>query len=287
VIVGEVRSVEKGGSQSALTTTAPFGTLTLTIEMAEGNFNEDGGRLTLNDNTYDYTSIDVETDTITLTAPLPVAADTDDPIQSIDAGAPEIEWTAFVAIDDGDPIPATIPTTLIGYFPEGTYDDPMQVQLELRGDTYEVVSQPVRDASFDGGTVWNPNVSRDMLAANIPDSTYTQINAWSGGTVDGITVTGGAHTIVYPGTYFIAAQSAFIANASGRRRIRILVNGAQVGYNAQGAEDFAPTYVQAFREVRLEELDVVTVEVYQDSGAQLALYVATGVANLSLHRVSI
>jgi hypothetical protein len=288
VIVGEVRSVGKGGSQTELVAAAAAGALALSVEMAEGNFHEDGGQLRLNDNTYDYDTIDVDADTITLTAPLPVAAEVDDPVQAVDAGAVEVAWTAEVAIDDGDPIAANIPTSLIGYFPEGVYDQPVQVAIELRGDTYEVASQPLRDASFDGGTVWNPNVSRDMFAANIPNITYTKITSWSAGTVDGITVTSGDHTIVYPGIYFFAAAAAFVANATGRRRVRVLVNGVQVAYNAQGADDSgAPTYTQTFREVRLEELDVVTVEVWQDSGAVLGLYTTAGVANFSIHRVSV
>jgi hypothetical protein len=291
VIVGEVRSVEKGGSQSGLTTAAAPGAITLTVEMAEGNFNEDGGQLRLNDNTYDYTAIDVDADTITLTAPLPVAATIDDPIQSIDAGNIEIEWTALVAIDDGDPIPATIPTALIGYFPEGTYDQPVQVAIQLSGDSYEVASQPLRDASFDGGAVWNPHAFRDVTAQNVADSFWARINSWSVGEADGVTVgatSSTTYTIQYPGVYFISVQVAFATNGTGVRRVRLMRNDTdQIAYNSTAADAGSATYVLTTRELRLVEDDTISVDVWQTSGATLALYVVGSTSTFAMHRVSV
>jgi hypothetical protein len=287
VIVGEVRSVEKGGSQTELVAAAPAGAITLSVEMAEGNFNEDGGQLLLNSNTYDYDSVDVDADIITLTAPLPVAAAVDDPVQAVDAGAPEVEWTVNVAIDDGDPIPAAIPTDKIGYFPEGNYDQPMQVAIELRGDRYEAVSQPFREASFDGGAVWNPHSFRDMAAATIPNNLSVDITAWGNGETDGVTATSGGYTVQYPGVYYMAALVGFVANSTGRRRVHIHRNGLQVAFAASTADPSANTFVSTFRQMRLAELDVITVQVSQDAGAGLALLVGNGESTFAMHRVSV
>jgi hypothetical protein len=275
VIVGEVRSVEKGGSQTELVAAAPAGAITLSVEMAEGNFNEDGGQLLLNSNTYDYDSVDVDADIITLTAPLPVAAAVDDPVQAVDAGAPEVEWTVNVAIDK------------IGYFPEGNYDQPMQVAIELRGDRYEAVSQPFREASFDGGAVWNPHSFRDMAAATIPNNLSVDITAWGNGETDGVTATSGGYTVQYPGVYYMAALVGFVANSTGRRRVHIHRNGLQVAFAASTADPSANTFVSTFRQMRLAELDVITVQVSQDAGAGLALLVGNGESTFAMHRVSV
>jgi hypothetical protein len=287
VIVGEVRSVEKGGSQTELTAAAPAGATTLTVEMAEGNFNEDGGQLLLNGNTYDYDTIDVETDIITLTAPLPVAAAIDDPVQAVDAGATETTWTALVAIDDGDPIPANIPTDKIAYFPEGTYDQPMQVGIDVRGDGYEVVSQPLRDPSFDGGAVWNPHSFRDLAAATIPNNLAVDITAWGNGETDGIIATSGGYTIQYPGVYFLSVIVGFVVNDTGRRRVHLHCNGPQIAIATSTADPSANTFVATSRQIRLAELDVITVQVSQDSGAGLALLVGNAESTFAMHRVSV
>jgi hypothetical protein len=287
VIVGTVRSVERGGSQSGLVAAAPSGATTLQVEMAEGNFTEDGGQLRLNGNTYDYTAIDVDADTITLTAPLPVAAAVDDPAQSVDAGVAEVEWTVNVAIDDGDPVAAVIPTDKIGYFPEGNYDQPMQVAIELRGDRYEAVSQPFREASFDGGAVWNPHSFRDVNAANIPNNLAVDITTWGVGETDGVTAWAGGYTVQYAGVYFMTVQVAFVTNGTGHRRVHIHRNGDQISFSSIDADPSANTYVSTSREMRLDETDVITVQVSQDSGAALALLVTGGTSTFAMHRVSV
>jgi hypothetical protein len=208
VITGEVRSVERGGSQTELVAAAPAGATTLAVEMAEGNFNEDGGQ-------------------------------------------------------------------------------PMQVAIELRGDRYEAVSQPFREASFDGGAVWNPHSFRDMAAATIPNNLSVDITAWGNGETDGVTAWAGGYTIQYPGVYFMSVLVGFVANSTGRRRVHIHLNGLQVAFAASTADPSANTFVSTFRQMRLAELDVITVQVSQDAGAGLPLLVANGESTFAMHRVSV
>lgn len=291
MITGEVKSVERQPVQSELSAPAAAGAMSLAVEFAEGNFNEDGGQFLLNGNLLDYASSDAEADTLSLVAPLPVAAEQGDPVQSLVGGKPAVEWVAQVSRDEGDAVPATIPTGLIPHFPEGTdaYAVPMPVQLTLDEDgEFEVHRQLSRDASIDGGAVWNPHVYRDMLAATIPPAVYgySQVTAWLPGEADGITA-GAGYTVVYAGVYFIAAQVAFQASAVGARRLRLLNNGVQVAFMAQPGDTETFTYVQASTELRLAEQDVITVEVWQSSGADLDLMPGLGVSNFKMHRVSV
>jgi hypothetical protein len=175
---------------------------------------------------------------------------------------------------------------MIGFFTEGTYDEPVTVQLALRGDGYEVTSQPIREASFDGAAVWNPYAIQAMNALTVPDSSFTQATSWTVSEVVGLD-TGSGVTVTYPGVYYIAAQNAWAANSSGRRYLRILINGSQVGYVNVVAETSGVTYVQVFALTRLEETDVVTVELQQTSGASLAIGLGTSVSRMVMYRVSI
>lgn len=125
------------------------------------DFNEDGGLLLLAGATLTYTGLDEGTGTITLASATGVTAETSEPVQVIEAGVPLVQWLAHVALVDpdgdtdsaGDPVPAELPTALVGYFSEGSYDTPVPVELEVAGDTYRVTSQPQVAPVFSGAVL--------------------------------------------------------------------------------------------------------------------------------------
>lgn len=268
---GVVTEVEARTLGSELVVAAVAGDTVLQVDLVS-DFDEDGGTLILNGIQLAYTTVDPELETITLAAPLVVAADEDDPVFQVEGGGstPGVLWTAYVSLDEGDNVAAEIPTNLISYFPEGQYDVPAPVEVRLNGDTYEVVSQPEVAPVFNGATVWNPRANRNMVTQTIPNATWTQVTGWVDVEVDGLTVSDGV-TVPEDGTYLILAKAAFLTNGIGRRGIRLMVDGVDTEYFVLSADSSGLTYAPVFDSARLTELSKVTVEVFQSSGAGLAL----------------
>jgi hypothetical protein len=246
------------------------------------DFDEGGGTLLLNGVQLAYKTVNNTTQTITLTAPLAAAAVAGDPLQAIIDGQPAVEWIANVSVDEGDTIAAGIPTALVSYFPEGTYADQAQVEIDIVGDDYRVIAQPNVTPSFDGAVVWNPRVTGTRAGVSIPNATWTPLNTWTITEAEGITV-GSGFTVVYPGTYLALSRASFTSQSTGRRGVRVMVNGTEVSPFLVAADSGGQTFVQTVASIRLAELDLVTFEVYQGSGGSLAL----GVAIVSLYRISI
>lgn len=289
---GSVESVEARKLGSELTAAAAVGASTLAVEITF-DFDEDGGLLLLNGATLAYTTVDEATATITLTAPLATAAAVDDPVQVVDdTGAVAVEWVANVATDEGDTKPATIPTALIPYFPEGSYADPVWVRIGLDedGGGYVVRSQPDREASFDGGAVWNPHSSRRMNQVTIPTSAsgeWVDITSWSDVETDAITLDAG-FTVQVSGFYSYRANVAFVANSTGGRRVRILLNGVdEVAFGATAADPTGVSFITAQFADRLAEGDRLTVQVFQNSGAGLDLSAGSNRCAFVMYRVSV
>ncbi|MGI8682079.1 MAG: hypothetical protein ACR2JO_08110 [Mycobacteriales bacterium] len=118
-------------------------------------FSETGGRLLVDGLTLDYTGVDVDTDEVFLGFPLQVPVSADDPVSVLhDDGSAWVEHVANVSLDeDGDDVPATIPTALVGYFVEGFYDPPVRVEVSLDSGTYVVSSRPGQSPVFDGSVI--------------------------------------------------------------------------------------------------------------------------------------
>jgi hypothetical protein len=136
--------------------------------------------------------------------------------------------------------------------------------------------------------VWNPHAFRDITDQNVADSFWARVNSWSVGEADGITPGATTYTIQYPGAYFISVQVAFATNATGVRRVRLMLNDTtQIAYNSSAADAGSATYVLTTRELRLVEDDTISVDVWQTSGATLALYVVGSTSTFAMHRVSV
>jgi hypothetical protein len=283
---GTVTSVAANPLGSELITDAAAGDTVLFVDMADHFAEEDGGQLLLNGALLSYDSADPDAETVTLSSPLAVAASVGDFVAAVEAGKAAVEWVADVAIDDGDTIPAVIPTSLIAFFPEGTYDDEVTANIALVDDEYEVTSQPQRDPSFDGQVVYNPHATLIPNVVSIPgDGTWTQLTSFTVVEADQMTV-GTNVTIVVGGYYAYSVSIPYSSSPPGRRRVRLLVNGNQIGHDTASADDLTYTTVSINGAHRFAELDVVTVEVAQTSGAGLTLE-ATGSPTWSIYRVSV
>jgi len=161
VLYGTVVAVEQGLLGSSLVAPLLATDTTLVVDHT-ADFNEDGGVLLVSGVQLTYTGLDEDAGTITLAAAAGVTADTSDPVQVVEAGAPLVQWYAHVALVDGsddsagDTVPAELPTNLVGYFPEGSYDTPVPVELQLVGGTYRVTSQPQVAPTLQGSVVLDP-----------------------------------------------------------------------------------------------------------------------------------
>lgn len=166
--------------------------------------------------------------------------------------------------------------------------------VSLRGEygpfTDEVAVTP-EALAVDGAAVWNPNATRIANPQTIPTSTVSLIGSWTDVEADGVTVQSDRCVVTYPGIYYISASLRYATNTSGRRSVRIHVNGVEVQAFAVGA-DTLNTYVSATVEVRLAVGDEVTVYAYQSSGAGLPIVddgsggpVQSG-NQFSMHRIS-
>ena len=155
---GTITAVEAANLGSELVADAVVGATVLAVDYV-GDFDEDGGSLLLNGATLSYSTVDVDANTITLSVGIAAAASVGDPVQVVEAGSPAVEWLAHVALAEGegdgggdtsDTVAAVIPTALVGYFPEGTYDEPVPVEVQTNGDTFVVVTQPQQPPTFSG-----------------------------------------------------------------------------------------------------------------------------------------
>jgi hypothetical protein len=130
------------------------------------------------------------------------------------------------------------------------------------------------------GPAWG--TMRKSTAQAIPDSTFTQLD-WADRvdvTTYGLTAGNTGFTVVVPGVYSVSASPSMVANATGNRVARILVNGAVV---SQGLT-IGATAVQArlanATVVKCAATDVINVDVWQSSGG--ALNTSTGAGHCVL-----
>lgn len=289
---GHVVAVISETLGSKLVADAAAGATSLVVEYA-GDF-EDSGTLDLNGARLAYSSwtsgeLEDDPDTITLAAPLAEAASEGDVVGVATAGATAVDVVARVTLGDGDAVDVTLPFEQRPLWPVGDYDPP--VPVEVSDDLMRLVSVPYREAMVDGGSVWNPYSIRRMSVATIPTGTWTTLTAWENVESDLVT-DGDGWTIVYPAVYLIGMQIVFSPNATGRRAVRLILNGDTTnpisvgGANADtGAGN--PTYVSAFTQLRLVKDDVLTVQVFQSSGANLTLYTSAGRGTSFINRVSV
>ena len=285
---GHVVEVSSSLLGDQLAAAAPVGATVLLVEDPV-DFSETGGTLTIGTQVINYSSMDDEAGTLLLETPTTVAYDV---AERVRVHPPSVVKEALVILDGADEaVTVRVPHSLHDRLADGTRDisEYESVALELDGWEWVLVDILGEEPEIAGDMVWNPHSFRDMNAVTIPHDTWVTIGSWTNMESDGITIAAG-YTVVYPGWYFTGSQAAFMTNATGRRRIRLLKNGDTVNpvaFFATNADPSGWSFVPCSAELRLAEGDVITVQVSQTSGADLALVTGPGRSNFSMHRISI
>lgn len=104
-----------------------------------GDFNDAGGTLRLNDVDLEYTGVDRVAETVTLAVPLAVAASDGDRVDVVTSGQVLKDYTLFVTLGQGDDAQVDIPYGDRDAWPEGDYDEPVEIVLSNDLETIEAV----------------------------------------------------------------------------------------------------------------------------------------------------
>lgn len=121
------------------------------------------------------------------------------------------------------------------------------------------------------GAYGAPFLSRThAFATSIANNTFTTVAYSTNVDTRKISSAGGVHTIDVRGMYDVHASIAFAANVTGRRIIRMLHNGTEIARDERDA-NAGLTNVEVSRKIEADEGDTITIQVWQNSGAALAL----------------
>jgi hypothetical protein len=128
---------------------------------------------------------------------------------------------------------------------------------------------------FSGGPVWS--LERNTTQS-IPNNAYTDV-VWNGERTD----TDGVHAasstdvvITQDGLYTISPSATFVNNATGVRAIQLLQNGTVLrNVGVPATSGFGTTVQTPTLYVQCVVVDVLKVQVYQNSGGALNLAAAT------------
>lgn len=140
---GWVQACEWQPRGSELTADAVDDAIVLTLEDLT-DFDDAGGILSINDQTisYDAGAIDEDAGTILVNTGLADAAAVGDPVCPVSGGQVMRDVVLFVSCGDGDDIEVRVQWSQRDYWPEGDYDEPVQVVLS--DDLETVLDAPGR-----------------------------------------------------------------------------------------------------------------------------------------------
>lgn len=283
-------SVTPAGSALAVAVNA--GDLTLTVEWGT-DFDARGGLFAVDDSATVYAYTGADDDTLTLAAPFPTALLLDDDhfILALNAqGEVEQEFAANVWLDpdnDETPTPCEVANDVALRIRDDSAGLPVTVEPLPDGSGYRMVALAGVNGLLDGSTIYNPYASRNINTTNLQTAVFTQLTSFTEIASDSVTLSGGSHTVQIGGTYRTELQVFFQAAPTGTRRVRIRLNGVQIGYNRVSADDSGDTTaVLAFSPPQpFAEGDVVTIEAFQSSGA--TLQILAGASVFSIYRISV
>jgi hypothetical protein len=126
--------------------------------------------------------------------------------------------------------------------------------------------------TITGGTASTPYIERYRAAARTATTGVFASLAWDGLlSTNKIGYSGDTATILVPGIYHLDSGLAFVANTTGRRIIRALVNGTEWARDEQDAGGATPRNVSISRTRQFLEGDTIKIEFWQNSGGNLDL----------------
>lgn len=282
-MIGTLENVEMRYGGGILTAVVAAGATALPLDITL-DYEEAGGVLELNGESYAYTEVAEES--VTLATPLLADAEEGDPAWTLDAqGRREESWAANVDLrDGGEPVPAEIPTTLIPFFPEGDDAAGQDVEVEDTPDGYRVRSRPGQMAQFDNAFSYDPILFAHRPAATTswPHAAWTEVAGYTITEQADITYAGAGWWVFNtPGLYQAIGTVAFenVSGAGGARGVRFIFPapgaGAQSGTtvilpaNADVAGAFTGLQVVQWR--RFVAGDQIQMQAWQSSGAALDL----------------
>lgn len=281
---------------SELVADAASGSTVLTVDWV-GQFDDEGGSLSLNGVTYTYSAGGIDEDAATITLDTATVADaaTDDPVLVVSGGQILSDLVLHVSCGDGDDIEVVVPFTDRDLWPEGDYDDPVQVIVS--DDLERIIDVPGRTPARDGAYVVNP-LAMGYLPTDIswPDNSFDTIDAWTVYELEDITYDAGTgkFTIHTEGLYDIRMGVTFDVNTSGTRAVRpafdnVLFGGFFGRMIRIGASTAGTTGVETAQIKRCGEGEQIWFQAHQSSGAALDLRGLTGFSQnttLSIVRIA-
>lgn len=269
---------------SELTAPVLAGATTLPVENL-AFFDDVGDRLVLNGEILTYTDEDEDTDEITVAVGPTADADVGDKVLVYDGGQVTCDYVLVVDVGPGDPADVIIPFEQRDMWPEGTYDDPVQVILS---DDYERIESvparhPARDAGFISTAFTTGYLANDD---SWPNNTWTTINwvvsDFGKSRKHGRAVIGGVSatslttfTIDEAGVYDVRCGGRFEADGAdigkrGMRAVFTIAGVSTLGF-PQMTDSNGITGVAVSQLVWLEVGDTVEFQAYQNSGASIDL----------------
>lgn len=277
---GVLQFVEDRPEGSSLSAAVTIGALLLPVVNGQ-DFSQDGGLLSLGDNSYLYTG-KTSTGELVLDAANPVEANADagDPVLSLnDLGQAESVWIAHVLMDEDDEelVEATVSTADRKHLSLGDGDVGALVDVEDRGNGYQFVSRPYDPAEFDGLKMYAPmRMAAVGSNVSIPHNTWTTVTAWFTMKSDRVGLDlNGRFEIRESGLYDCRFGATFANNTSGNRAIRVVsfdVAGNMTVHRQVKIPSDGQVALETAQLLQLwGGLSSVAFQVWQSSGAALDL----------------
>lgn len=276
-ITGTLTRVDDVETVTALTADVAIGATLLPVDDVT-DFNIGDDVMVLDTNVGAVTAVDDTASTLTVPT-LASGYSIDDPVILLDTdGQTAVTRIASVDPDDDDqpPIDDALIDPGLSTLVEGVYDPGVPVELDYTDGVYTVVRR------LDDRVGWNPHSYQTINATTITAATHTQLTAFTTVETDGFSYGAGSWQVGYAGWYGMNAWVSWASNATGRRRVRFLVNGVLQLVQVVPADPDTQSFNQASFEARLQVGDVVTVWVFQNSGTSLGITDGA----FSIHRIS-
>lgn len=250
---------------------------TLTVDDTT-DYDDDGGTVSVNGQVVEFVGVDEDAGTISLVSPLAAAATVGDRVFVMGGGQVLYRHTLVASCGDGDPAEPVVPFEQRAMWPEGDYDEAVQVLLS--DDLERIVSVPGATPRIDSSYIDTPYASATLQAnVSVPDAAPLVVTTWQ--VVDMTAMTyepaGGIFRLRQDGMYRATFGATYEANGTGNRRLVPRKHYAD-GTN-EAARDVrvtaavgAPTAFEVtLPDQRLYAGEGLSFETSQSSGAALAL----------------
>jgi hypothetical protein len=205
---------------SELVAAASVGATALEVDWV-GDFADTGGTLRLNGVDLEYSGVDRVAETVTLSVPLAVAATDGDSVDVVTSGQVLKDYTLFVTLGLGDDAQVDIPFGDRDAWPEGGYDEPVEVLLSDDLERIESVPGVLPVRRIIGGYIATADddegerlVLRNDGSGGILEA-YSGIDGEAPGGVNPFALFGMPGITLASGTLPTATESSVLSMAGG------------------------------------------------------------------------